>query len=245
MPAIAIYYELKDELNDLSAVINTLSGWDFYYFDPPQLTTEEIFEQVTESELHFVLCTRSLTPELKLNLKNINTEIPLLTTIYFSRELKDQEFTDLYSSGINFCIVGKDRKENLKSVMEKLLHSYWKNIPGTLYNTAYQTLSPRAKRILRYIENRPFKYCNTKDISLYLKISQSHFRKEFKSHFGINFRSFKQNLLHYYEDELLFRKKLKPGQIYTLFDYTNLSAFSRSFRSRHGHSWQKLIRLKH
>jgi len=126
--------------------------------------------------------------------------------------------------------------------LKKLFAERWKKIPEGLFKYDYDILPSRAKRILRFIENTPIKLFNTEHIAKHLRMSQSHFRKEFKNYFGINFRQFKQILLGHYEDILLFERNLKPRNVYQVLDYKNLSAFSRSFKTRHGKSWQVLTR---
>jgi AraC-like DNA-binding protein len=103
-------------------------------------------------------------------------------------------------------------------------------------------LSKKAQQILKFVESRPLRECNTYSLALSLNISESHFRKEFKRHLKINFREFKKRLFAHYETVLLFEKKLKPGDIFKILDYKNISAFSRSFKMRHGDSWQSMVR---
>jgi len=245
MSAIVICYEHKKELNDITTAIDKSNDWNLYYFDAADKNINTIERQIIEKEAHFLICSKIFSDEIAQGLHQLYVKNPLLTIIYFYSVLKEREFIELHRAGIRYCFVGEARRSNLKTALKELSLHHWKKIPENIYDTDYSNLPPRSKRILRFIENTPIKYCNTAYLSDYLNISQSHFRKEFKNYFGSPFREFKQELILHYEDILLFEKKLKPRHIYSILDYKNLSAFSRSFKSRHGKSWQELVKSIH
>jgi len=242
LSAIIIYFEHQDELKNLGLALEELEGWEFYYIKSESDSLQQIEKHMLEHQSDFLICTKRFSLEIAKQLSYLYSKYPLLTLIYFSAVLEETEFVQLYRSGIKYCYVGEKRWINLGRAFKKICEDYWKKIPPSLYNKDFESLTVRARRILRFIENTPFKHCDTEHIAAYLKISQSHFRREFKDYFNISFREFKQHLLHNYEDILLFEKRLKPGKIYQILNYKNLSAFSRSFKARHGESWQKLIR---
>ena len=242
MSALVVCYEHQKELNDINSALDRSKEWDLHYFDAGQKSVQNIEKEIIESEADFLICSKNYSEDIAQRLHQLYLRNPLLTIIYFYSALKEREFVELHRAGIKYCFVGSARKSNLQIALNKLLKHHWKKIPQNMYEAEYEDLAPRAKKTLKYIENTPIKYCNTENISNYLNISQSHFRKEFKKYFGMPFREFKQDLILHYEDILLFEKKLKPRQIYSVLDYKNLSAFSRSFKSRHGQSWQMVVK---
>ncbi|KAA3617211.1 MAG: AraC family transcriptional regulator [Calditrichaeota bacterium] len=242
MSALIVYYEHQEELDDLSMVLRGQNGWDFQYFDSGQFSVNDITTQLIDEEINFLICTKVFSSKIVMDLCQLYERFPLLTIIYFNPVLKDGEFAELYKAGIKYCFVGEQRQNNLNIALKKLFAERWKKIPEELFDYDYELLPSRGKRILRYIENTPIKLFTTEHIAKYLRMSQSHFRKEFKSYFGVNFRQFKQTLLCHYEDILLFERNLKPRNVFQVLDYKNLSAFSRSFKTRHGKSWQVLTR---
>ena len=101
-------------------------------------------------------------------------------------------------------------------------------------------MAPRAKKIVSYIEDHALDQLNLQTLSDYLRISQSHFRSEFRNNFGVNFRDFKQGLLNHYEEILLLNNDYTPNIVYKVLNYSNLANLSRSFRKRHGDSWRNI-----
>ena len=245
MSALVVCYEHQRELNDINNALDQKNNWNLSYYDAADKNLLKLEKQIIENEAHFLICSKLFSDDIARGLHQINERNPLLTIIYFYSALKEREFIELHRAGIKYCFVGEARKINLQTALKKLSEHHWKKVPGNLYSTRYEELQPRAKKIIRFIENTPVKYCNTAKLADYLRISQSHFRKEFKKYFEISFREFKQKLITHYEDVLLFEKRFKPRHIYAVLDYKNLSAFSRSFKSRHGKNWQTMIRSYH
>jgi len=242
MSAIVVCYERQNELNDINKAIDPASEWNPHYINADPKNIRKIENQILENEAYFLICSKNFSDEIAHHLHELYTRNPLLTIIYFYSVLKEREFVELHKAGIKYCFVGETRKSNLKAALTKLSRGHWKKIPTSLYPVDYIDLVPRAKKTLKFIENTPLKYCNTETIAHFLNISQSHFRKEFKKYFDRPFRNFKQELIQHYENILLFEKKLRPHHIYSILDYKNLSAFSRSFKARHGVNWQNMIK---
>jgi len=242
MSALVVCYEQQKELNDITNAIDQSNEWNLHYYDASEENLLKLEKKIIENEAYFLICSKLFSADIAQGLHQINERNPLLTIIYFYSVLKEREYVELHRAGIKYCFVGETRKTNLQTALKKLSAHHWKKIPQRIYSIRYDDLQPRAKKILRFIENTPVKFCNTAKLADYLKISQSHFRKEFKKYFKISFREFKQRLFTHYENILLFEKKYKPRHIYSALDYNNLSAFSRSFKSRHGKSWQAMIR---
>ena len=244
MSAILVYYDNNNQLDELKQVFNEFSNWKFLYFQAKNSNFEDLEKCIISEEINFFICTKVFSQNIAKSLYYLHAHYPLLTIIYFNSFLSDNEFSEFFRAGVKYCIIGEKRQVNLHNTLHKLIDNHWKRIPENILKYDRNAFPERARIILKYIETTPIKKCNTENIAEFLEISQSHFRKEFRTFFGINFREFKQRLLSHYEDVLLFDKNLKPGHIYKLLDYKNLSAFSRSFKARHGVSWQNLVKTK-
>lgn len=239
MPKLLFVSDFNEIRNEIRKLSGDLSHWHIQ-----SVTTridinriEEIFLQ--DGELHFLIFSKSLNPDTLHELQLIKKKMPLLQVLFYSPSLNNRQFARLYEAGITCCIIGENRLENLIQLLEELWERHWKRIPDSILRTNRSDLSARAKKILEYIENKPLRDFNINAIAHYLELSESHFRAEFKNTVGMSFREFKQKLFFHYESVLLFRNKLKPIEIFTTLDYKNLSAFSRSFKARHGLSWRK------
>jgi AraC-like DNA-binding protein len=242
MSAIVVCYERQKELNDINKAIDSAREWKPHYFSADAKNITNIERQILENEAYFLICSKIFSDAIAHDLHELYVRNPLLTIIYFYSVLNEREFVELHRAGIKYCFVGAERESNLKAALRKLSRQHWKKIPESIYASNYKDLAPRAKKTLKFIEHTPIKYCNTETIARFLNISQSHFRKEFKKYFDKPFRVFKQELLQHYENILLFEKKLRPHHIYSILDYKNLSAFSRSFKARHGVNWQNMVK---
>lgn len=244
MSAIAIYYEHKSQLAELQEVFAEIKGWEFSYLQADECTLGQLEDVIVGKVIDFLIWTTPFSKTIAKNLYYLSTQNPLLTIIYFNSILKNSEFSEFFRAGVKYCFIGERRQSNLHEALQNLISGHWKKIPQDLIPQNSKDLPDRVHNILNFIEATPIKNCNSENIARHLNISQSHFRKEFRYYFGINFREYKQRLLQHYEDVLLFDKNLKPGHIYKVLDYKNLSAFSRSFKSRHGVSWQNLVKTK-
>jgi AraC-like DNA-binding protein len=240
MPTAMICYDGGDRISDLIRSLSNLDGWDIHSQNIQTSSVKNIQIDFTALDLHFLIFTSQLNHKSLQELKIIRTNNPWTTIIYYNSLLVNQQFLKLSELGINSCIVGIDRKKNLIEYLHKLWLKHWKRIPEDIYPNSNDRTAPRAKKIIKYLENRPVTECTTGKISEHLNISKSHFRAEFKSHFGINFREFKQRLFNHYESELLLSNKYKPSDICKILNYKYIANYSRSFKTRHGDCWRNL-----
>lgn len=223
-------------------VLNQFTDWHIHFLPGSKLSVKTLAGNIREKEIHFLLYADELEQSNIDILASVHTIFPLVTIIYYFSQMKDEEFACLYRAGINFCIVGDARQINLIKTLHQLWDEHWRRIPDSLLPAERALLPERAKKILDEIETKPLKTVTTSQFAKVLNISESRFRAEFKKTFGLSFRDFKQKLLRHYETLLLLKKGLKPSQVFDILNYKNISAFSRSFKSRHGSTWQQLIR---
>ncbi len=215
-----------------------LEDWNISLVHDSALSKIELKQYIQQEEIYFLLFSRKWESDYLEQIHKICDDNPLLHTIYYSAQLKDLEFAEMYLAGIDFCIIGDARQINLIRTLKRLWNKHWRRVPDYLIATAVEQNALLLDMTLNFIEKKPIKMFNVRTLSEHLKISENQFRIEFKQQFGKSFRSFKQELFQHYEDILLFDKKLKPKEVYRYLNYKNLSAFSRSFKMRHGRSWQ-------
>ncbi len=220
-----------------------LENWNIQYLDLRTHGPASIRSQIQQKEIYFLLVIKDISESTINDLSLLRKTFPLLSIIYYNSQTKDQEFAQLYLAGIDYCFIGDARQLNLVKTLQKLWQNHWRRIPQDLLNNSDSILSERANRMLQFLEQAPIQKLSSNELAKHLNISESHFRLEFKKYFHQNFREYKQQLLFHYESILLFEKKLKPREVFNILNYKNLSAFSRSFKTRHGSSWQKIVRL--
>ncbi len=225
-----------------SDLASQLPNWNFHFEQDGDLSLYKINQHIRREEIHFLLLTREWESKFIDQTRRISHENPLLTIIYSNAQLRDLEFAELYRAGINYCIIGDARFINLVRTLNELWDNHWRRVPQHLISHAQKNNATWLKDTLNFIEKRPIKQFNVHYLSKYFNVSENQFRAEFKIQFGESFRTFKQQLFQHYEDILLFEKKLKPKEVYRYLSYKNLSAFSRSFKTRHGRSWQEYMR---
>ncbi len=223
-------------------LFNYLPEWDVVYLAPDQQNVEEISRILDDKEIHFMVFNRELSTSGIEILNRLSRSFPLIPTIYYSAQMNSNDFQILKNANIKHCIVGDGRQIFLIKSLQELWKSHWKKIPERLLPVRKTKF---VKKVVEIIQNQPIKDFNTRYIAGTLEITEEQFREQFKRQFASNFRAFKQAVLDHYETELLFRRRLKPGEIYSVLSYRNLSAFSRSFRIRHGASWQAVMRKAH
>jgi AraC-like DNA-binding protein len=240
MPTALVYYEGPVRIKELVHSLSNLESWDICLNSAADFQLKKLLEGFKNFDLHFIIFSRRLELDALGELYFIRNEYPFTFIIYYNSYLVNQQFLKLSELGINCCLIGVQRQNYLQELLMRVWKNHWKKIPEDIYVNPKSCLSPRAKKILSFIENRALTQCNTKNISRHLKISQSHLRAEFRDNFGINFREFKHNLLAHYESVLLLENNHKPNQIFRLLSYSSLANLSRSFRSRHGESWRSM-----
>jgi len=238
LPSLLIVHDENSFIKPLLHYLGMLDGWEFTDFKFNNKTVEAI-KNLDQSEIHFLVFSKMVNKKTLSELKFIRENNPLIKILYIGEQLKHRDFALLHEAGVNFCLVGENVCINLINSLEHLWENHWKRIPDVLLYKSRQELHPRAKKVLNFIENKSLKYLNISNISSFVGISESYLRAEFRKYFGMSFRVFKQKLLSYYEEKLLFEESLKPINIYEILKYKNLSGFSRSFKKRHGISCRK------
>jgi len=238
VPTAMICYDGDGPIKDLVQSLSSLDGWDIHSKNVKAYNVNHIHKDFRDFELHFIVYTTNLNFKSLHELKIIRNNNPWTYIIYYNSLMVNQQFLKLSELGVNCCIVGVNRKKNLREYLNRLWLGHWKRIPDNIYVNSPNINAPRAKKIIKYLENRPVAECTTGKISEFLSISKSHFRAEFKSYFGINYREFKQRLFNHYESELLLSKKYKPSDIYKILNYKYIANYSRSFKTRHGDCWR-------
>jgi AraC-like DNA-binding protein len=240
LPTALICNEGQEKTKNLEHSLTNLYGWHirssfFSGFLPPIVD-----EDKNEYDLHFIIFSKKLSAQTCKELHEVRKQMPFSFIIYYYRCLLNRQFLLLAELEVNSCIIGIHRKNYLRELLPHLWQTHWKRIPESIYPADSYLLPPRARKVLNYIENHPLEHFNLHNLSRLLRISESHFRAEFRHNFGINFREFKQRLINHYESELLLDKDYTPKGVYKLLNYSNLSNLSRSFKKRHGDSWRKL-----
>jgi AraC-like DNA-binding protein len=240
MPCALICFSEGENFRALKNSLSGLAGWEFL---PHNIDTDDVNNiHITHNriELHYLIYTCQISPEAISDLQAIRYYNPLTHIIYYNSSLVNQQFFKLFETGVNSCIIGSDRKRNLKESLANLWLEHWKRIPEKIYSRSETNTNFRVRKIIRFLENSPISEYSTQKIADYLNISKSHFRAEFKSNFGMNFRDFKQQLFCHYESLLRTSKKYKLSEIYKILNYRYKGNYSRSFKMRHGESWRNI-----
>ncbi len=240
MPTALICYDGGHHITELMRSLSSLNGWDIHLHNVQTNSVKTINCDFNNVDLHYLIYTTTINHKSLQDLDVIRKTNPWTYIIYYNSLLVNQQFLKLSELGVNSCIIGVDRKKNLKEYLNNLWEQHWKRIPEKIYPNSNIITTPRARKIIKFLENRPVAECTTAKISEHLNISQSHFRAEFKSQFGINFREFKQRLFNHYESELLLSNKYKPGDICKVLNYKYIANYSRSFKTRHGECWRNI-----
>jgi AraC-like DNA-binding protein len=240
LPTAIICSDDQGQTDELVQLITHFPGWNIYTLDTEGLCADFIEQYKYHSDIHFLIYDKKLDNTSVDELIRLRQQMPLGFIIYYHPSLLTREYKRLTQLEVNDIIIGVHRYNHLKEMLPKLWRKHWKCIPDAIYPAEASTLTPRAMRILYFIENHPLRQCNIQALSEHLQLSQSHFRAEFRIKFGINFRNFKQKLFSHYESVLLLNNKLKPTDIYPLLNYANPANFSRSFKLRHGNNWRKV-----
>ena len=238
---LVIHNQPSSELG-INDILERFPSWNIHYLHLSEDKSRAVHSKILQYNIQFIIIVKVISEEILTITKTIRSSNPLISIIYYNSQIKNEEFAQLYLSGVNYCFIGDGRQLNLLKTLQQLWQNHWRRIPQGLLKITESELSDRAKKTLYLMETQPVKNLSSNQLAKLLDISESHFRLEFKNQFNQNFRDFKQQLLFHYESILLFEKKLKPREIFTLLNYKNLSAFSRSFKSRHGKSWQQMVR---
>lgn len=238
MANLLVVHNGSSGVSSQKEVLDQLTGWNVQYLHTSHRTSQSIIEFIRENEIYFLIISKEMSVSIADELINIRRSLPLLSIIYYDSQLKDQEFSRLYLGGVDYCFIGDARQLNLLKKLRELWQNHWRRIPKEMLKISDSHLD----KWIAYIETCPLQLLTTNELAKHLDMSESHFRIEFKKNFGLNFREFKQGLFYHFESFLLFEKQLKPREVFNILGYTNLSAFSRSFKTRHGFSWQQIMR---
>lgn len=240
MSNLLVIHHNNNLIQEQEDVLNQLMDWNIWFMDNNEVTLRDIDLFLRKQDIHFLIFSMEFDAEAAQNLLYLHNHYPLLQIIYYYTQFKSGEFAELAQVGINYCIIGDARQINLIKKLNQLWESHWRRIPDALLPEDEQHLTARLRQMIMFIETRPLRNLSTSELARSLKISESHLRIEFKRFFNISFREYKQKLFHHYESILLLEKQIKPKQVYEILNYKNISAFSRSFKSRHGETWQQL-----
>ena len=222
-------------------MLKMLPDWDPVYFDLSEDNLSMIEEYLSEYGANFIIFSFKMDTVSYKRMSSLANAGKLSFLIYYNSYLHFREFSRLSELGIDACYVGKNRLQVLERSLPLIWQTHWKRVPSGLLKVSVNDLHPRAKKILRIVENNTLKNFNTDFIATSLKISKSHFRSEFSRYFEQSFREFKQLLFGYYESELLLKRNFRPSEVYSELNYSSLANLCRSFRTRHGNSWREEI----
>ncbi len=242
MSNLLVIHNQQPHTLGINDILDQLPTWNIRYIHLDTTPITLVHNEVQQFNIQYIVLVKEISDDILAIIKKIRSGNPLLSIIYYNSQIKNEEFAQLYLSGVNYCFIGDGRQLNLLKTLKNLWQNHWRRIPQDLLKNSESELSERAKTTLEFMETQPIKNLSSNQLAKLLNISESHFRLEFKNQFNQNFRDFKQQLLFHYESILLFEKNLKPREIFNLLNYKNLSAFSRSFKSRHGKSWQQMVR---
>lgn len=239
MPNLIIIHQNSTQINRISTALTKLKDWHLFFIDT---SADHPGSFPKDIEVHFIVFVQNIENIYSNAILNIPLRDPQIIKIYYASYLKNAQFVKIYENGINCCIVGESRDKHLIDLLQQMWLQHWKRIPETLKARNGSKHSARAKKIIQYIENKPLNCANVADLARYLNLSQGYFREEFRRIFDMSFREFKKALISHYESILLFKKRLKPVEIYDLLNYKNLSAFSRSFKLNYGKRWRDIAK---
>ncbi len=217
-------------------LLKQLPEWDWIIHRQNE-TFNTLVKKLKNKEIHFII-SNHIDQAI---LEHLQRLFPLSPIIFYASRLDSHTLSHLYKFNIEHCVIGDGRQVMLIDLLNKLWDKHWKRLPQSILP---EKKSLFVQKVVRFIEEEPIRFFNIKYMANALQFTEYQFRESFKKSFRLNFRAFKQKVLDHYESILLFEKKLTPGRIYPMLNYRNLSAFSRSFRLRHGNSWQDVMRLQ-
>ncbi len=227
----------SETFNESHELFEDLLQWQIVYVNgqiPPHTTSLNL---IKKEDIHFLVFSREPGQSLFEEIASLHKAFPLLLMIYYFPQLKNIEFAQLYESGFHFCIVGDARQVNLIRTLKNLWNEHWRRLPDWL---APETKSKQCQEMIQLIEGLPIDRLNAEALAVAMNMEERPFRRNFQDNFGYSFKTFKKRLFTHYEQVLLFEKQLSARQTAEALRYKHLSSFSRSFKNRHGQSWQNL-----
>ncbi|MGD9899904.1 MAG: helix-turn-helix domain-containing protein [Calditrichaceae bacterium] len=211
----------------------------------PTTSLDDLNIKNSSSNFLFILVSE-LNNDILGQIKRLQEYIPDLALILYNHSLILSDLKDVSEANELKIVVGQNRQKNLLALLDELLQNYWRKIPYEQFDIEIETLSPRMKKALLFLESARITDCNIGRIAKYLNISAGYFSQEFKRETGQSFRKFMQNVLNYYEEIILEKVNLPAKNISRLLGYSELSSFSRSFKKRNGISpteYKKLVKM--
>lgn len=211
----------------------------------PTTSLDDLKIKSSSSNFLFILVSE-LNNDILGQIKRLQEYIPDLALILYNHSLILSDLKDVGEATGLKIVVGQNRQKNLLSLLDELLQNYWRKIPYEQFNIKFESLSPRMRKALQFIESARITDCNIGSIAKYLNISPGYFSQEFKRETGQSFRRFMQNVLNYYEEIIFEKVNLPAKNISRLLGYSELSSFSRSFKKRNGISpteYKKLVKM--
>lgn len=169
-------------------------------------------------------------PQFKL----LKEFVPDLQLIIYNRNLALNGIGNIESTSGLRLVIGEDRRQNLQRHIDEIKKTHWRNIPLETLGIDKNTLSPRMKQAIRFMETAEISNLQSRYIARHLGISPGYFSQAFHKETGRSFRSFRQSVMDYYEAIILSRFNLSAHHISRLLGYSELSSFSRSFKRRQG-----------
>ncbi len=173
----------------------------------------------------------------KLSLEKLSAlqEIfPAVAIILYNDSLISDALTQIgHFNGVHL-LIGPDRSAFLQRTVRQIMDTHWRKIPLKTIGVQAETLSPRIRKAIRFIEEHRLNECTLVNLSAHLGISAGYFTQEFKRETGYSFRKFIQLTLHYYEDRVFPELNISAQNMAKILGYSELSSFSRSFKRRQG-----------
>ena len=196
--------------------------------------TQEIDRFLREHSALFILIAIGPNGALD-NLLKLNQRFPQIHFIYYYPTLNVNNFRYADFSVFSHIVVGEKRRKDLSDILLSLTKTYWKKIPYRKLGMVFDSLSPRLKRVMNYIETHELRDCSTNKIAGHLEISPGYFSQEFKRETELTFRTFMQKLIAHYEFLIFEKLDLSAKVASQILGYSELSSFSRSFKRRKGY----------
>ena len=195
---------------------------------------------------HLFILISDLDHQILQKISSAQLHIPGLSIVFYNHSLNFIDFPDIFHASKVKMIIGENRKADFGNLLEQLKLNFWRKLPYQKLGIAFDSLSPRMKKAMHYIEFAPISDCNISNIAEYLSISSGYFSQEFKRETCKSFRSFMQKVIDYYENLIFSNANLPAKNISQILGYSELSSFSRSFKKRKGISptkFKKLVQL--
>ncbi len=198
-------------------------------------------DQILINYLFIIVC--DLNGEILEKIAHLENTTPGLTAIFYNHSLTVSDFPEVNRSPKVKMVIGEKRQEALKELILSLKQNYWRKIPYAQFNIDFDMLSPRMKKVMNIIETAAISKCNITNLASKLNLSPGYFSQEFKRETGKSFRRFMQDLIAFYENEIVSKINLPAKNISQILGYSELSSFSRSFKKRKGVSPSKYKKM--